>query len=83
MLRWQIGQATVDGVPTPILRTNGIFMAVPLAPGEHTLEFHYLPPHFWLGVVITLAGAFALLASGIGLYRHERRTVRVAEAATS
>jgi hypothetical protein len=71
---WDPGwQATVDGVPTDILRTNGIFMAVPLGPGDHELVFRYLPPHFWLGVAITVAGALGLLGGGIWLYRRERK----------
>ena len=81
---WDPGwHATVAGVATPVLRTNGIFMAVPLEAGEHTVVFRYQPPHFWLGVAITLAGALALLAGGIWLYRREREPGRAAEAATS
>jgi hypothetical protein len=72
---WDPGwQATVDGQPTDILRANGIFMAVPLEPGEHEVVFRYLPPHFWLGVAITVAGALGLLGGGIWLYRRERKT---------
>lgn len=81
---WDPGwQATVDGVPTEILRTNGIFMAAPLEAGEHTVVFRYLPPHFWLGVWITLAGALGLLGSGWWLYRRERQPSRPAEEAAS
>jgi hypothetical protein len=81
---WDPGwQATVDGVPTAILRANGIFMAVPLEPGNHEVVFRYLPPHFWLGVAITAAGALGLLGGGIWLYRRERRTGRAPEAVAS
>jgi hypothetical protein len=81
---WDPGwHATIDGVPTTVLRTNGIFMAVPLEPGEHTVVFRYLPPHFWLGVAITLAGALALAGGGTWLYRREHHLGQVAEAASS
>jgi hypothetical protein len=81
---WDPGwHATVDGVPTDILRANGIFMAVPLEPGDHEVVFRYLPPHFWLGVAITVGGALSLLGGGIWLYRRERTTGQPLEAAAS
>ena len=81
---WDPGwRATVDGVPTDILRTNGIFMAVPLQPGDHEVVLRYLPPHFWLGVAITAAGALGLLGGGIWLYRRERKSGHLPEAVAS
>lgn len=81
---WDPGwRATVDGVPADVLRTNGVFMAVPLQPGDHEVVFRYLPPHFWLGVAITAAGALGLLGGGIWLYRRERRSGQSPEAIAS
>ena len=79
---WDPGwQATVDGVPTEIMRANGIFMAAPLDAGEHTVVFRYLPPYFWLGVAITLAGVIGLLGGGIWLSIRERRQLLTGEGA--
>jgi hypothetical protein len=74
---WDPGwRASVNGVSVEILRANGIFMAVPLEAGEHAVVFRYLPPYFWPGLAITLAGAFALLGGGIWLYRRDQEIGR-------
>ncbi|MFN8663801.1 MAG: YfhO family protein [Thermomicrobiales bacterium] len=81
---WDPGwQVTVDGEPARVLRANDIFMAVPLEPGEHVVAFHYLPPHFWLGVAVTLSGAFGLLGGAVWLYRQERKPNHASGAAVS
>ena len=47
--------ATVDGQPRSILRANVAFRAVPVAPGEHEVEFRYAPLSFRIGVTLSLA----------------------------
>ncbi|MCS7003424.1 MAG: YfhO family protein, partial [Dehalococcoidia bacterium] len=46
-------EATINGEPTPIVRANGLFMAVQIPAGEHQVEFRYNPASFALGVWIS------------------------------
>jgi len=60
--------ASVDGEDAPVLRTYHSLRAVPVGPGEHTVEMWYhanvLSESFWLSVVTILAlvglGAFGI-----------------------
>lgn len=47
-------EATVDGQPTPILRANLMFRAVPVKPGEHRVEFRYQPVLLRIGAWISI-----------------------------
>jgi hypothetical protein len=50
-------RATIDGVPTPILRANGIVRAVVVPQGKHRVRFDYVVPRaVWLGVASALLG---------------------------
>ncbi len=51
--------ARIDGEPTEILSANGIFRAVHLPPGRHTVTFDYEPQSFSWGLRIS-AVSFAL-----------------------
>ncbi len=53
--------AAVDGVPTPILRTNLAFRGILLPPGEHTVTLEFHDEAFFRGVVVTAATGLALL----------------------
>ncbi len=54
---WYPGwSARVDGIPAPVLRADVLFRAVPLAPGEHTVEIWYDSPTFGRGLAISGAG---------------------------
>jgi hypothetical protein len=64
-------QATVDGVPTPIVRANFLFRAVPIDAGKHTVVFTYAPRSFWLGVVAAMIASVAA-AAGIAVERRRR-----------
>jgi hypothetical protein len=55
-------EATVDGVPVPILRADFLFRAVPLGAGTHRVRFTYCPRSFRLGAAIS---GGALLALGL------------------
>ncbi|APW63322.1 YfhO family protein [Paludisphaera borealis] len=49
--------ATVDGNPAPIAPAYVAFRAVYLDKGAHTVEFHYRPAGFTLGLTLTAIGA--------------------------
>ncbi len=57
-------QATVDGVPAPILRANLMFRGVAVAPGSHEVIFSYAPVSWRWGLILSLATA-AFLAAGL------------------
>lgn len=54
--------ATVNGVPTKVLKVNGGFVGVPADAGHSTIRFDYLAPGLKLGGILTLAGALLLAA---------------------
>ena len=56
-------QATVDGVPAPILRANLMFRGLALAPGRHEIVFSYRPAAWRLGAAISLIALAALVAA--------------------
>lgn len=69
---WQV---YVDGKQEKILRANLFFRAVPLAAGEHIVEFRYEPLSFQLGLIISLATfAGVILWSAAFFFRGERNT---------
>jgi uncharacterized membrane protein YfhO len=53
-------QATVDGQAIPTEKVNVGFIGIPLAAGEHTIEFNYHTPFLKLGVVLTSVGLLLL-----------------------
>jgi hypothetical protein len=58
-------EAMVDGKPAPLLKADYILRAVPLMPGEHTVELRFRSRTFLWGLVISalgLAGLACLLA---------------------
>jgi hypothetical protein len=55
-------QAEVDGAAAPLLRADGLFRAVRIAPGAHEVRFSYRPRRFWVGVLVSAATAMCLLA---------------------
>jgi O-antigen/teichoic acid export membrane protein len=66
--------ATVDGVDTPVLRANGLFRAVEVGPGEHTVVFRYRPLSVRVGGLLTAISATVLLAlTGVALTTGRRR----------
>ena len=66
-------QATVDGVPTPILRANLMFRGLALEPGKHEIAFTYRPTAWRLGVVISLAALAVLTAAVSATYIRRRK----------
>jgi hypothetical protein len=63
--------ARVDGVETPIHRTNFLFRGVALGAGRHRVEFVYRPRSFTLGLAGTAAGLL-LLAAAVVVDRRAR-----------
>jgi hypothetical protein len=60
---WYPGwRATLDGQAVPIHVADGIFRAVWIPAGHHTLVFSYAPRSFAAGAVISLTGWAGLLA---------------------
>ncbi|MBA2277994.1 MAG: YfhO family protein, partial [Chloroflexia bacterium] len=61
---WAEGwQAAVNGVPAPILRTDGALRGVPIQAGHHTVELWYAPRSLQLGLLISGVATVAMLAS--------------------
>ena len=60
--RWDPGwTATVDGKPAPVLRADGIFRGVVVAPGRHVVRFSYQNPEEMRGRLVGL-GALVVFA---------------------
>jgi hypothetical protein len=66
-------EATVDGVPSPLLRANGAFRGVAVNEGAHEIVFQHRALAFDLASALSIATLGLLLALGAaGLYRAER-----------
>ena len=50
----------VDGIGATLMRANGLFRAVHLTAGLHTVTFQYRPIKFYAGATITAVTALAL-----------------------
>jgi hypothetical protein len=58
---WRV---SVDGRDAPLLRANGLFRAVPVPIGKHTVVFTYLPQSFlWSAAVSAIAGVAVMALS--------------------
>jgi hypothetical protein len=53
--------ATVDGAPVPIVRADGVFRALRLEGGQHTVDFRYRPQSFRRGLRMSGGAAAVLL----------------------
>jgi hypothetical protein len=63
---WYPGwRALVDGQEVPIRRAEGTLRGVYLDGGAHSVEFHYAPWTFWVGLAISGGAILALLLYGI------------------
>jgi uncharacterized membrane protein YfhO len=54
-------QATVDGQPAEIVRTDTVFRGVCVPAGDHTVRFEYHPQSLLIGVVLSGIGWAALI----------------------
>jgi len=66
--------ATVDGRPLALQRYAGVMLQAELPPGRHTVELHYWPAAFTLGLELAAAGLLVLVAVplAVGLRRRHR-----------
>ena len=60
-------RATVDGNPVEILRANYTFRAIPIAAGQHDVQFRYEPRNLRMPAIISAVLLLILGALGIGL----------------
>ena len=67
--------ATVDGDPTEIMPADGLFQAVEVPAGDHTLELRYAPASIAQGFAVSVAGAAVLtvLVAISSAWRRRRR----------
>ncbi len=77
--------ATVDGVPTPILRADVALRAVPVRAGQHRVDMVYDPWSVKIGIGVTLATLFIAIVAISGVFdrafaREKRRLTASAEA---
>lgn len=67
--------ATVDGEPAAVVRAWGVYRAVRLAPGVHTVEFRYVSNPFRIGLLISLATGLVLLVIALRRPRHATEAI--------
>ncbi len=65
--------ATVDGIPTEILRANYTFRAVVVPPGIHRVSFRYIPNSFKIGVIISTVSLILLGAYFVTFLRKAKK----------
>jgi hypothetical protein len=66
-------KATVDGHDVPIERVDYLLRGVPLADGEHTVEFRYQPASWRIGWILSLLALIGLVAAvAVGRRRRAR-----------
>ena len=66
--------ATIDGEPAAVLRANGLFRAVQLPPGDHTVEFRYRPLSVRVGGLLSgISGLILLMLAGFIVFSSRAR----------
>jgi len=68
-------RARVDGASAPVLRANGVFLAVPVPAGEHFVELRYAPAAIRIGLGVSLAAA--VLAAVLAAWPERRQRTRL------
>ena len=72
--------ATIDGRPLALSRFAGVMLQARIPPGRHTVELHYWPTTFTIGIVLAACSAAGLAAALI--VGRVRRKPRATVAAT-
>jgi prepilin-type N-terminal cleavage/methylation domain-containing protein len=65
-------RAEVDEAPATIVRANGLYRAVRIRAGSHTIRFHYAPRELQIGLAISAMAALMLTAIGVSGRRRAR-----------
>jgi len=66
-------QATIDGAPARLYRTDYALRGLPVPAGTHTVRFEFRPRSFYKGAFISAASLLLLAASVFWLKRKETR----------
>ncbi|HZG54288.1 MAG TPA: YfhO family protein, partial [Pyrinomonadaceae bacterium] len=66
-------QATVDGAPARLFRTNYVLRGLPVPVGTHTVRFEFRPRSFYRGAFAGAASLLLLAASVVWLNRKTAR----------
>ena len=66
--------AYVDGEKTEIKKVGGAFIRVDAGPGNHTVEFKYVPQGFALGLIISIISWIAFIVICV-FYRKRRKDI--------
>ncbi len=59
-------QATADGAPIPIVRTNGDFMGCVVEPATKEIDYHFAPASLRYGRLLSILGLSLLVAVTLG-----------------
>jgi|GEM_PF-1319424 len=69
-------EATVNDIPTPIMRANYAFRLIRVPAGASTVRFRYRPKSLWLGMWVSVLALVAVVSYGVaqGGRRRKRLT---------
>jgi len=67
----------VDGAAAPLMRGDGLFRAVHIARGTHTVTFTYHPRALYIGAAISAIAALVLVAMSVVRVSPEARSAKV------
>jgi len=71
--------ASLDGHPLPLRPFNEVMLQADIPPGSHTVELHYWPERFTVGIVLALVSVLALVAAPIVEHARRRRSATRSE----
>jgi hypothetical protein len=66
-LYWPGWRAEVDGIPAPVYAADGVFRAVPVPGGSHTITFGYSPAVVFWGGTISLATVLVVVVGALAV----------------
>ena len=66
-------QATIDGRPLQLLPFDGVMLQARIPSGRHTIELHYWPDSFTIGIFLAALAAIGLLVALVISQRRRRK----------